>query len=490
MSDIIYSTTVTPDDIGEISVSAGNYSSNRIRWTPPYIPDNAVIHSITFTATVYSLDGNSLDGTTIVVDTRMFHPSGGSLDIEVNLGTNHRKYEIYFWVYAGKASVRRLVVRYRKIKIEYSLVDVQDELCNSDIYLSDVKPKTMLIGDNKVKKAYLGNKAVYELISSEDIIAAYSAVKPKKMVLCTADEFNNNGDGVQYSKSVTGLNLDETHMYYITYEDGYDNEMSYLSADVSRPDVFELEYQYVYLWSGDELDIDYNRVTRTADCSFYMGATSVDEDITLLDYSETTVYDQEYLNLSGTIVTQDGISYLCRNSSDYAPTSINCAQNYNLVNLYKIPDSVTDMTGAFSGCLHLNNMICGKNVTIMDEAFFGCRRLGPVVYCEENVTSMYRTFYGSFYYHGFTAYLMSPNITNMKECFRNQDKNSLSIIYVPRNSTTLNTCLQTASSSSITGVSMTFTYNTIVDRYEEATQNIFIYPVDDVRALYNKAISS
>lgn len=490
----IYCKTVYADNIPEINIDANSSYSQTIHWNIPDIPANAVIHSVTFSATAYSLYGYPLEDLTIVVGTRIFYANGGSFDIEVDLGTDHRKCEIQLYIYTGTAKVERLELGSKLIKVRYSLVDVQDELCNSNICLGDVQPKAILIGDDKIKKVCLGNKPIYELISSEDIIAAYSAVKPKKMVLCTVDEFNNNG-GLEYSKSLTGLNLNETHMYYVTYGDGYDNEMSYLTASLSNPDRFTLEYYYKYLWSGDEIKVYHNRVTGTTDCYFYMGYSSVEEDITLLDYSETTVYEQEYLNLSEAqenceIITIDGISYLCRKSSSYAPTTLYCEQNYNMKNIYKIPDSVTDMTNAFRGCLHLNNMVCGKNVTIMDQAFFNCRRLGPVVYCEENVTSMHRTFYNSFYSHGFTAYLMSPNITNMRDCFRNQYKNTLSKIYVPRNSTTLQTCLQTDSTTSITGVSMTFTYNSDYDRYEEETQNIHIYPVDDVRALYNEYIEN
>ena len=57
---------------------------------------------------------------------------------------------------------------------------------------------------------------------------------------------------------------------------------------------------------------------------------------------------------------------------------------------------------------------------------------------------------------------------------------------MPVNSTTLNTCLSDMSSKSLTGTSIIWT-NAVaaIGCHYNATQNIYIYPVSNVKQVYN-----
>ena len=53
-------------------------------------------------------------------------------------------------------------------------------------------------------------------------------------------------------------------------------------------------------------------------------------------------------------------------------------------------------------------------------------------------------------------------------------------IYVPNNSTTLNTCLATYEYQSLTGTAISWTNDSTNNRYYNTQANIYIYPVTNV----------
>ena len=53
-------------------------------------------------------------------------------------------------------------------------------------------------------------------------------------------------------------------------------------------------------------------------------------------------------------------------------------------------------------------------------------------------------------------------------------------IYVPNNSTTLNTCLATSRYYSLTGTAIAWTNDSTNNRYYNTQANIYIYPVTNV----------
>ena len=68
-----------------------------------------------------------------------------------------------------------------------------------------------------------------------------------------------------------------------------------------------------------------------------------------------------------------------------------------------------------------------------------------------------------------------------------RDTNKRLNLYVPADGDTLNTCLKTGSSTSLTGTSITWTDSIATNGYYYNTsRNIYIYPVANVADAYNK----
>ena len=485
----------------EINVSANGIGYQNYYFTPPVIPKNAKIQEVYIQGAVQIMGGGNLSAlqaisvndTYVERDFTQDNYVRANLRKEIQTGTLSIE-----WHASESTAISRMRLN-TYVYVKYTLIPVQDSFITSKIHTNGNSLSNLCLGGTTIKKAYLGNNLIHQVIPEEDIIASYRAIKPKKILLATLDEYNAADGYVE--KNIPGLVLYSDHVYNFTFEsDGYEYG---LPTPIVSDNGNEIYYDYYEgsMWLGsDELRLTYKTSTGSTYvfCNFsYTGASA---NIYLLDYSEATINDSYVLHITGavencSVMNKDEVLYLCRNSQNYSPTTINGSTLTNnlkntLKNVYKISDSITDMQDAFSNCVNLENAICGVNVTNMDRAFYNCRKLGSTVYCEENVTSMVETFSYSFTRYNANIYLMSPNITNMYKCIYNKLSSTYTNIYVPKNSTTLNSCLATDSSKSLTGTSLTFTYNSSSGYYESDSHKIRIYPIDDVRATYNNRVGN
>jgi hypothetical protein len=116
------------------------------------------------------------------------------------------------------------------------------------------------------------------------------------------------------------------------------------------------------------------------------------------------------------------------------------------------------MEGAYRNCHNLTgHPICGQNVIEMRNAYTDCPNLAS------------------------NAYFYSPSVSMMYNCFVNWPNTKYLNIYVPTNSITLNNVLL-ASDSSIVGANITWTNDTINNRYYNTQYNVYVYPVENVAA--------
>lgn len=145
-------------------------------------------------------------------------------------------------------------------------------------------------------------------------------------------------------------------------------------------------------------------------------------------------------------------------------------------------NSVTDMGYAYSNCSNLTgNPICGSNVKIMDSTYNNCTNLTGCAIAGNNVTHVpcaYRYCYNI----KSNAYFYSNNISYAYSCFEGKKSSKRLNIYVPENSTTLNTFLFN-NTRSILGVNVTWAYDQS-GCYYNGTYNTFIYPVANVYQAY------
>jgi hypothetical protein len=82
------------------------------------------------------------------------------------------------------------------------------------------------------------------------------------------------------------------------------------------------------------------------------------------------------------------------------------------------------------------------------------------------------------------VYILSNNVTTVTSCFRFTNTSSPLSIYAPVNSNTVNSLLRTAKSSSIVYNNISWTTDTVNNRYYNPVYNIYIYPVANVKNAY------
>ena len=117
----------------------------------------------------------------------------------------------------------------------------------------------------------------------------------------------------------------------------------------------------------------------------------------------------------------------------------------------------------------------------MHFTYANCYNLTGSPVCGESVTTMSGT-YINCYNLSSNGYLYSNKVTNMRGCFNGRNTSKYLNLYVPANSTTLNTAL-TTSSTSMVWQTITWTNDMPTNGcYYNTAHNIYIYPVDDVAA--------
>ena len=157
---------------------------------------------------------------------------------------------------------------------------------------------------------------------------------------------------------------------------------------------------------------------------------------------------------------------------------------YNLTGSPVCGDNVANMSSTYRECYNLTGVpVCGNKVTNMSYAYAFCTNLtGPPV-CGPNVTSMWNA-YSDCYNLSSNGYFYSNKVTNVRNCFRTRNTSKMLNLYVPASSTTLTTCLSTSDSTSLTGTSISWTYDSVNNTSYNATYNICICPVANVKQAY------
>ena len=131
------------------------------------------------------------------------------------------------------------------------------------------------------------------------------------------------------------------------------------------------------------------------------------------------------------------------------------------------------------------NPVCGDNVTNMYGAYSYCSNLTGSPVCGPNVTNMVMT-YANCTKLSSNGYFYSNKVTNVCNCFGGRSNDKRLNLYVPIDGTTLTTCLKTGVSKSLTGASITWINDTANNRYYNTAQNIYIYPVSNVKQAYKE----
>ena len=173
---------------------------------------------------------------------------------------------------------------------------------------------------------------------------------------------------------------------------------------------------------------------------------------------------------------------------------------HNLTGSPVCGEKVTNMRETYRLCYNLTGSpVCGNNVTIMYMTYYSCENLTGSPVCGDNVTDMYSTYCRCYNLTGSpicgrnvvnmmstyfncsnlksNAYFYSPNITNMMNCFYNAYNKR---IYLPENSTSLNTAL-ISDTTSMVGTDITWTNDMTTNKcYYNTSYNMYIYPVSNV----------
>ena len=151
--------------------------------------------------------------------------------------------------------------------------------------------------------------------------------------------------------------------------------------------------------------------------------------------------------------------------------------------------NVTDMDSTYANCRYISGEpACGPNVTNMVSTYSRCAKLTGSAICEENVINIHGAYYNCFNIAP-NAYFYSNNIQDCGSCFGNYMSSRTLNIYVPQNSTTLYTCLQTGSYHSLVGRPITWSEDIMNQCYYNTQYNLYIYPVANVREVHNEHLN-
>ena len=147
------------------------------------------------------------------------------------------------------------------------------------------------------------------------------------------------------------------------------------------------------------------------------------------------------------------------NVTDMAYAYYNCngitskaASNVNVIN----------MAYAYYNCRKINGVApCSyNNITNLAYAFYYCINITNTGNIGANVTNMSHAFYCcNKFSNSINVYVYSPNVTNALNCFYGKYSNRYINLYVPANSTTLNTFLKNTAAESIYGKAVTWNHN-------------------------------
>ena len=156
---------------------------------------------------------------------------------------------------------------------------------------------------------------------------------------------------------------------------------------------------------------------------------------------------------------------------------------YNLTGNPACGNNVIDMDDAYWDCYNITGRpVCGNNVVYMNNAYINCFKLTGFVFIGQNVRYMSNAFYGCNNITNCNVYVTSPEVSNVRNSF--YSSNGLDI-YVPENSQTFNTFIQSSSGQAIKG-GVWWSWNNTGNYYYNNSYKFRIIPVNNVVQLYKE----
>ena len=156
---------------------------------------------------------------------------------------------------------------------------------------------------------------------------------------------------------------------------------------------------------------------------------------------------------------------------------------YNLTGNPACGNNVIDMDDAYWDCYNITGRpVCGNNVVYMNNAYMNCFKLTGFVFIGQNVRYMSNAFYGCNNITDCNVYVTSPEVSNVRNSF--YSSNGLDI-YVPENSQTFNTFIQSSSGQAIKG-GVWWSWNNTGNYYYNNSYKFRIIPVNNVVQLYKE----
>ena len=204
-----------------------------------------------------------------------------------------------------------------------------------------------------------------------------------------------------------------------------------------------------------------------------------DDDVSILKNDRNDIIS--YVGFASTIQASkiQSIKYLTPDITNMS----NGFRGANILTGYPVcGENVTNMANTYVNCSNLTGYpVCGPNVVNMSNTYRSCYNITGTAVAGPNVTDMDGTFYDCVNISS-EAFVISNKVTSAVQCFYGKDNSRLLNIYVPVNSITLNTFLNTDINTSVTGLAITWSNNS--DCYYNTKHNVYIYPVADVQELY------
>lgn len=229
-----------------------------------------------------------------------------------------------------------------------------------------------------------------------------------------------------------------------TYEDCY----NITGSPVCGHNVYDLDSTYSSCWS-------------------LTGSPVCGDNVTELNWTYYKCYNLTGSPMCGdNVVNMVGAYYGC----------------YNLSGSPVCGDNVIDMGAAYIDCYNITgNPVCGPAVTNMSYTYYNCHNLSGSPVCGDNVTSMDHTYYNCYNLYG-EMHMYSNDVSTMHNCFFGRNTSNELIIYVQRDTQSMDACLASDMDDSMVG-----DYVDWEEHYDEndnlyyhlSYYNISVYPISE-----------
>lgn len=257
------------------------------------------------------------------------------------------------------------------------------------------------------------------------------------------------GQTVQLQNDTRGCyNLNVTNLSYVKTNWGDGTTDSSLSHTYSTAGTYTLATPYSFAYANGTKD--------AATMNTLTSVTSLSGAITNMSNAFTNAYGFTGAPVCGSEVKNFSYAYAYCNKT---PGPATCGAN------------VTDMSHAYYSCSALTGTAaCGAKVTDMSYAYYNCINITNTGNIGANVTNMSHAFYGcNKFTNSINVYVYSPDVTNAVNCFYGKYASRYINVYVPANSTTLNTFIKNTAAESIYGKAVKWYHNSSNKCYYNTT---------------------